>query len=596
MRTKSLALRSAALAAGVLTLIASALPGTPPAAAASSAAVVPRHPDGAAPADLILTHGVFYTLDAAQRIAESLAISRGKIVYVGDAAGALELRGPRTRMMDLRGRTVLPGLADAHVHPALGEFLNHRLCNVRAFTVEDGLAKLRHCAAAAPPGDWVVGYGWYDLDNVDFDKVTRAQIDPLDPDRKLAVISKDLHTVWVNSKTLREFGIGRDTKSPPGGEIGRDPAGGEPTGILFDAAGLAVWRKIQHESPYAQPTAELLRSAMAHLNSFGITSVLDAFADEDAVSAYHQLDTAGKLTMRVSMAAPVLPSNYRTEVPRIAAHRTQWQSPRVRLDFIKAFGDGNAEVGLASLLNHDGPPETATPGYYTAVEMQELVALLEQNHLSIFVHVIGDGAARQVLDAVAAARKLSPSTELRHTLTHLCWVADADLPRFEELGVIANIQEGWLAPAAFGGPPGYDYARSTAAGPIGPWLGGRLLPYRALRDAGARLAAGSDWFYTEENPWITMEAGATSKDPGGTNQQAMLPNDALDLLTLLRARTGGAAYQMFREGETGSIEAGKRADLIVIDQDPWRIPREKLHQTRVVMTFLEGALVYRRED
>jgi hypothetical protein len=551
---------------------------------------------GAAPrADLILTNAVVYTLDPAERIAQTVAVAGGKIVYAGSAEGSRVWRGHKTRVLDLKGKTVLPGLADAHIHAALGEFLNFRLCNVRGLTVEEGFAKVRHCATVAPPGDWVVGYGWYDLDNPAYDKVTRAQLDELVPGRKLAVISKDLHTLWANSKTLKEFAIEHDTPSPAGGEIVRDPTTGEATGELIDAASFAVWHKIQNDSSYSVPATELLREAMAHLNSLGITSILDAFADEDASAAYHQLDAQGKLTMRVSLASPVLPGNYREQIAHIAANRANWQSPRVRLDFVKVFGDGNDEVGLSSILNHDGPPETATPGYYTAAQMQELVQRAEAADLSIFVHAIGDGAARQVLDAVAAARKASPATERRHTITHLCWVADADLPRFKTLGVMANIQEGWLAPAAFGGPPGYDYARSTASGPIGPWLAGRLMPYRALRDAGARLAAGSDWFYTEENPWITMEAGITSKDPGGSNTVAMLPNDTLDLLTLLRAHTTEAAYQMYRENETGSIEAGKKADLIVVDRDPLRIPAAQLHATKVLMTFLDGTMVYRQQ-
>jgi predicted amidohydrolase YtcJ len=575
MRSKDSALRIAAMVAG--------------ASICTLANAAPR-------ADLILTNGLIYTLDPAQTIAQSVAVSRGAIVYVGSDAGASVLRGTKTRLIDLHGKAVLPGLADAHVHPALGEFLNNRLCNVRGLTLEEGFTAIRHCASVAPPGDWVVGYGWYDLDNPEYDKVTRAQLDALVPARKLAIISKDLHTVWVNSKTLQEFGIGRDTKSPAGGEIVRDPATGEATGELIDAANFDVWQKIQHESTYAAPAAELLKSAMSRLNSLGVTSILDAFADEDTASAYHRLDTRGNLTMRVSLASPVLPGNYRSQVAYIAAHRADWQSPRVRLDFVKAFGDGNEEVGLSSILNHDGPPESATAGYYTAAQMDELVALVEEANLSIFVHVIGDGAARQVLDAIAAARTRSPTTERRHTLTHLCWVADADLPRFKQMNVIANIQEGWLAPAAFGGPPGYDYARSTAAGPIGPWLAGRLMPYRALRDAGARLAAGSDWFYTEVNPWITMEAGLTSKDPGGSNTQAMLPNYTLDLLTLLRAHTTNAAYQMYRENEMGAIEVGKRADLIVLDQNPMQIAADKLHETKVLMTFLDGTMIYRRLD
>ena len=173
--------------------------------------------------------------------------------------------------------------------------------------------------------------------------------------------------------------------------------------------------------------------------------------------------------------------------------------------------------------------------------------------------------------------------------------SDADLPRFKSLGVIANIQEGWLAPSAFGGPPGYDYARSTASGPLGPWLAGRLMPYGPLQAAGARLAAGSDWFYTDENPWITMEAGITSRDPGGANRVAMLPNHALDLRSVLRAHTVDAAFQMFRENEIGSLEPGKQADLIVLDRDPFRIDVEDLHKVRVLQTFVAGDVVYQAQ-
>ena len=496
------------------------------------------------PADLILTNAVVRTQSRSQPVAQAVAVTAGAIVYVGSSEGARPWRGPRTQVIDLHGQAVLPGLADTHVHPALGEFLNHRLCDVHAYSVEEGFARLRQCAETAPAGDWVVGYGWYDLDNPAFDAITRAQLDALVPDRKLAVISKDIHTLWVNSRTLREFDIGRDTPSPPGGEIVRDAATGEPTGMLIDAANHAVTDRVQHDSPYAQTTAEICRAAMAHLNGLGITSILDAFVDDDAAETYRKLDLAGQLTMRVSLAVPVLPSNYRTEIRRIAANRAGWRTPHVRVDFIKVIADGNPEVGLSSLLNHDGPPETATPGYYTPAQMTELVALAEQAGLSVFVHAIGDGATREVLDAVATARRKAPLTKRRHTLTHLVWVAETDLPRFRRLGVIANIQEGWLAPAAFGGPPGYDYARSTAAGPIGPWLAGRLMPYRPLKEAGAHLAAGSDWFYTDENPWRAMEAGVTSKDPGRVSGPPMIPNHALDLPTLIRARTIDAAYQL----------------------------------------------------
>lgn len=545
-------------------------------------------------ADLILTNGIVHTAVDGQPAAEALAVREGAIVFVGSADAARAWRGPKTQVIDLAGKTVLPGLADTHVHPALGEFLHHRLCDARGLTLEEGFAKVRHCARVAPPGDWVVGYGWYDLDNPAYDKVTRADLDSLVGDRKLVVVSRDVHTLWANSRTLAAFGIGKDTPSPPGGEIVRDAATGEPTGMLIDAANQAIYQAVQHDSPYAASTAEITVEAMAHLNSLGITSIVDALADDDAAATYAALDRAGKLTMRVSAAMPVRPSNYRTEIARIAAVRAKYLAPHVRLDFIKVFADGNPEVGLSSFLNHDGPPETATPGYYANAQMTELVALAEHAGFSVYVHAIGDGAARQVLDAVAAARRAAPATALRHTLTHLCWVADSDLPRFKTLGVLANIQEGWLAPAAYGGPPGYDYARSTAAGPIGPWLAGRVTPYRSLAEAGARLAAGSDWFYTDENPWHDIEAGATSKDPGGTNPLPMIRNHALGVPALLRARSSDAAYQMYLENEVGTLEVGKRADLVVVAADPLHVPVERVHATRVEMTVFDGRIVFRR--
>lgn len=544
------------------------------------------------PADLVVIDAVVHTLEPARPTAEAFAVRAGRIVAVGSASDALRLRGARTRVVDLHGRTVLPGLADAHVHPAMGEFLRNRLCSVRAFSVPEGFDRLRRCIATAPAGDWVVGFGWYDIDNPAFDRVTRAQLDALVADRKLAVLSWDLHTIWVNSRVLDAYGVTAATADPPGGRIARDERG-EPTGELIDTASEAVYGDIAHRSAYARPTGELLRAAMAHLNSLGITSIVDAYADDDTAAAYHRLDLRGELTMRVDMAAPVTPQDYRERIAQVAAQRGAWLSPRVRLDYIKVFADGNLEVGLASMLNRAGPGTAATAGYYTQAQMNELVGLSEAAGLSVFVHAIGDGAARQALDAIAQQRRATDGQAFRHTLTHLCWIDPQDMPRLRALGVIANIQEGWLAPSAFGGPPGFDYARNMASGPVGPWVAGRMQPYRSIRDAGARLAAGSDWYYTEENPWTTIEAGMTSRDPGGASREAMLPQETLSLDDLLRAHTSGAAYQSFSEGEVGTLAPGKRADFIVVDRDPLETAVDQLHQVRVLETFIDGVSVYR---
>lgn len=545
-------------------------------------------------ADLILTNGHVLTMDPSQPAAEAVAIRDGRIVFVGSGKEATALRGTSTRTIDLAGRTLLPGLADAHVHPKEGEFLRRRLCDVRGFTVEEGLRKMKHCAGIAPPGDWVVGYGWYDLDNIGYDKLTRSELESLVPDRKMAVISRDHHTVWVNPRALASIGIQDDTSAPPGGEIIRDPVTRQPTGMLIDAAAAPVVEQIVHHSGYSAPIPDLLQSALQHLNSFGITSIVDAMADESVLRGYLELDRSGKLNTHVTVAMGVTPSNYRTEIPRIAQRRKSMQSGNVTVGFVKVFGDGNPEVGLASMLSRDGRTDSKSPGYYSDEQMHELLELAERQELPVFVHVIGDGAARQALDAIAAARQAHPQSRLRHTLTHLCWVDTADLPRFRQLGVIANLQEGWLAPSAYGGPPGYDYARSTAAGPIGPWLGGRVTPYRDIVDAGARIASGSDWFYTDENPWNDLEAGTTSMDPGGPNRQPMLPNYTVDVARLLAARTTGSAYQVGREADLGMIRTGYRADLVVVDRDPLTVAPQTLHDMRVDMTLFAGRVIFSR--
>jgi predicted amidohydrolase YtcJ len=541
----------------------------------------------AEPADLIFRSGLVYTLNDRQPTAQAVAVAHGKIVFVGGHGQSVAYEGLKTRVVDLHGNVLLPGIIDSHIHPALGEYFNRRLCNVQSFTLEEGYEKLAHCAKIAPKGDWVVAFGWYFTDNPQLSDVTLKRLDAIVPDRRLAVIARDFHTVWVNSRTLSDFSITRDTPDPAGGSYARDPATHQPTGVLRDAAALGLINGVEHDSPYAVPTLELYRTVLPYLNSLGMTSMLDALADDDAEAAYRKLEAEGALTMRVSLAFRASAENYRTEIARIGAKRAKNDS-YIRVDYVKIFADGNAEDKLANLLTADGKSGPATHGYFTQAQMNEVVRLAEQNGLSIYVHSIGDGAARQVLDAVAAARKDSPCFQCRHTLTHLQWIWPTDIPRLKQLHVIANVQEGWLAPRSIGGPAGYDYVKDTAAGPLGPTLAKRMYPFRQLGEAGARLSAGSDWFFTDENPWNDIEAGATSRDPGVADSVAMLPDHTIDVKTLLKARTIDAAYQMFDEKEIGSIEVGKDADLVVVNQNILDIPVDQIHRTKVLMTFFAG--------
>ena len=542
---------------------------------------------GGTTADLILTDGAVYTADPARPWARAVAVANGKIVYVGSTEGTQAFAGPQTRVIDLKQKTLLPGIIDSHIHPSQGEFYIRRACNVRSLTVQELYAKIALCAQTAPAGDWVVAYGWTGSSDPAEGPVLRARLDAIVPDRKLLLIAGDSHTAWVNSTLLRDFKLTRDTPDPAGGSFEREARTHEPTGVLHDAAAWPIINVAQAGSKYGGSAQQLFAKALPYLNSLGITSILDALATDELEAGYHALDAQGQLTMHVSLAFMVTAANYRTEIPRIAAKRAH-QTAHTRIDFIKVFADGNIEDNLADMLPVKGQPHIATHGYYTQAQMNDVVQLAEQYHLSVFVHSIGDGAAREVLDAVAEARRHGPCPACRHTITHLCWVSPSDLARFKTLHVLANIQEGWLAPRAFGGPPGYDYVKEMAAGPLGAQLALPLFPYRQLQRAGAQLATGSDWFFTDENPWHDLESGATSRDPGAADEPPMLPDQTIDVDTLLRASTIGAAYQMYSEHQTGSIEVGKQADLVVLDQNILKVPVGDIHQTRVLMTFFEG--------
>jgi hypothetical protein len=431
-------------------------------------------------------------------------------------------------------------------------------------------------------------------DNPHLDRVSLTKLDDIVPDRNLAVIARDHHTFWVNSKTLRTLGITRDTPDPAGGSIDHNPKTGEPNGVLHDAANRPLTAMIHRESSYAADTASLYGTAIPYLNSLGVTALLDALVDDDAEAAYHALDARGELSMNVSLAFVVTADNFRTEIPRIAAKRAQ-QSTHTRIDYVKVFGDGNLEDGLAFMLGTDGKPEPATRGYFTQAQMDELVTLAEQHGLSVFVHVIGDAAARQALDAIAKARQRGgPCATCRHTLTHLQWVHPDDQPRFGQLNVTANIQEAWIAPRAFGGAPGYDYARWLGSTAAGARLAQAMFPYRSLHAAGARLAAGSDWFFTDENPWHAIAIGATSKDLDLRDGAPMLPAQTIDVSTLLAAHTGGGAYQM-QQADRGRIAVGQAADFVVVDRDVATVSPQQVAATRVLSTWVEGRKVWPRD-
>lgn len=519
----------------------------------------------AQPAELVLRGGDVYCLDERRSWARALAVRQGKIVYVGDESGVTGWLGPATRVVDLQGKMVLPGFCDAHVHPLLAG-LEAARCQLNDLaTVEAVKDKLKVYAAEHPDLPWIVGSGW-SLTLFPEANPRRQDLDAVVDDRPVALESADGHSMWLNSKALQLCGIDAATPDPPGGRIEREP-GGHPSGTLREKA-LAL---VQCHLP---PTTKEQRKAallwgLQHLNRLGITSFHEANAGPEDLSVYSELEQQGLLTARVVAAQTLAP------VERLKQLRSQYQGSRLRPTAVKIFLDGVVEARTAALLQpyvgHSTRGELLLAPEELRLRVRELVGAGFQIH----VHAIGDRAVRQALDSFEA----SPSADLRHTIAHLQLIDPADLARFAQLGVVANVQPYWAQPD--------EYVTAFANPLLGPERARRQYPLASLLKSGAVLAGGSDWSVSTANPLQAIEVALTRRAPG-SRQPSWLPEERLQLDEALAAYTRNGAFLSHLERETGSIEVGKWADLVVLERNVFRLAPEQIHEVRVLQTYLEG--------
>ncbi|MEW6321588.1 MAG: amidohydrolase [Acidobacteriota bacterium] len=541
------------------------------------------------PPDLILTGGAVYTMDASRAWVEAFAVRAGRIVATGTAAEIAALAGPATRVEDLGGRFVMPAFHDAHVHP-LSAGVELGQCNLNDIEQASAiLAAVKACAEAQPDRPWIVGGGWA-LPAFPPGQPDRAMLDAVTGGRPAALGSADGHTTWVNSAALAAAGITRDTPDPAAGRIERD-ARGEPTGVLREAAAALVDAVVPPVTA-AEREAGLIR-AMGVLNGFGIVSVQDASARDDAVEAYRAVARQGRLTVRARLSLYVDPAQDASQVDRLVQVRAATTEPGVTAGAAKIFVDGVIEAGTAAVLDPylplpsagTGAPPRGLPNF-TDARLQALVTRLDREGFQIHMHAIGDAAIRQGLDAVAAARQANGPRDRRPHMAHIQLFAPSDIPRFRELGVIANMQPLWAYADS--------YIRELTEPRLGPARSRWLYPFASLERAGAMLAGGSDWSVTTANPLHAIQVAVTRKALGAPPEApAWLPDERLSLPAALAAYTAGGAYVNFEDEVSGSLEVGKYADLIVLDQNLFAIPVERIHQARVLWTLKEGREVFR---
>ena len=544
----------------------------------------------AEPADTVYRHGRIYTVDDKQPWAEALAIRHGRFTVVGRDADVAAAIGPHTQVIDLAERMVMPGIHDMHMHPIEGGFQHLVECTFPFVTpLADIVANIRDCAAHKANGEWLRGGQWAAETLKSKNPPTRAMLDTAAPDNPVFLIDSTYHNAWLNSRALKALGIDANTDDPKGGVIVRDANSGAATGVLFDnAAYFAMKRLPKRRDAEYQAAAQW---AVATVNALGVTAIKDALADGYAVRAYAALDRAAKLNMRVATSRPWRATWTESDADE-ARNRAHWrddQTPRVRSAFAKIFVDGIPPTRTAVMLEPYLPDAKHGAGFKGELQHSQNdpdAALIELDKLGLTVkmHATGDGAARAALNAIAAARKANGTTGLRHEIAHAELIAHADMPRFKQLDAVAE-----LSPILWYPSPLLEMMAQV----IGRERAERFWPIKSMLDAGVNMIYGSDWpsVVPTASPWPGIEAMVTRKDPYGKAAAALAPEQAIGLADALRIFTLNGAQAMRMEQDSGSIEVGKFADMIVLDRDLFEIAPEQISDTQVVETVFEGRVV-----
>jgi hypothetical protein len=532
-------------------------------------------------ADLVLTGGTVFTADAALTVAEAVAVRDGRIAWVGSSSEARTHVGPGTRVAELEGRTVLPGFQDAHCHPAEGgvESLRCALndCNSR----EACLDEIARYAADNPGLDWVVGSGW-SIDSFEHGTPSRADLDAILPDRPAFFDNRDGHGAWVNSRALERAGVRRETPDPSGGRIERD-ADGEPQGTLHEEA-MGLVRDLLSPTTQEEWETGILR-AQAAFHALGITAWQDARIDGPVtMAAYRAVAERGRLTMRVEGNLPWDRLRGEDQVEELVAMRAEGSLGRLRIRGAKIFADGVLENFTGALLEPYVDTDNDGISMLEREELKRAVVVLDAHGFQVHLHTIGDRAVRDALDAIEAAEQANGKRDGRHHLAHLQLVHPDDLPRFAELGVVANVSPYWACRSG--------YVDELTEPFIGPERSARMYPFGSLLRAGARLAFGSDWTVSTADPLQQLEVAVTRISPETRGLEPLLPDEAIELPTALATFTAGSAYVNFLEDVTGTIEPAKLADLVVLDRDVLDPGAGPIGDARALLTLAEGEAVH----
>ncbi len=510
----------------------------------------------------------------------AIAVIDDKILAVGDDVTIRRYVGQATRVIDVGGRRIIPGITDSHTHMVSGGFQMGRLALRQVRNKSEFIQAIAAAAKAKQPGEWVLGGRWSVESWTDPTPPHRSWIDPVTGKVPVLLSRMDGHSALANSVALRLAGIdAKGPKDPQGGEIERDPATGEPTGILKESAAGLVSALIPE--PSTAERYEALRKAMAHANSLGVTSVHDMCEPGD-LDAFRLADSDGAMTVRVTAYLSV--DDWLAFLENVATYTHQ--SDMFRLAGFKGYMDGSLGSRNAYMKEPylDSTSDTPYPrGQLHAMadppaEFRRVVALADARGLQLAIHAIGDQANHLALDAYEAASKANGRRDAHHRVEHAQHLLPSDIARFAKLGVVPSMQPFHKA----------DDGRYADKALDGARLNGSYA-FRQLLDAGANLCFGSDWPVVSINPFVGIASAVNATTLDG---KVWLPSHSISLEEALEAYTLSPARAIQREDRLGTIAPGKFADLVVLKDDPFSLPPTRLGDVRIAMTIVAGKIVF----
>lgn len=546
-------------------------------------------------ADLVLTNGRIYTVDAVEPWVEAIAIADGRILARGSATAMSKLAGAATSIVDLNGRLAMPGIVDVHNHVVMGGQAElFELALPRDARLDAIIALVREAAEKAEPGQWILGAAWgadaiAELDN----SAALAALDAASLGHPVCLRDETAHNRWVNSEAMRLSGITETTPDPDMGSFGRDAATGKLTGMMIEAASGIVERMASTHFTEDMGIAAAAQ-AIKTLNSYGVTGFLEAASMQSVMAAVHGLDERNALSAWAVMAMPAVEPNFLFGLAgdELFALRENYRGTHVKPDFVKIFLDG--VPGARTAAFHEAYLEDPIHGCCfrgkTMVTYPDLVRWLgkcEAQGLAVKIHCAGDAAVSQALDAIDVVRSFNGPTDLIHHIAHASYIHPDDYKRFAELGVAADLSPMIWYPTTF-----LEGHRAV----MGTERAEKFWPNADLIKAGALLAGGSDWpVIPNPDPWNGIEGLVTRENPSGAFPgQALWKEQAVDVATAVAIFTVNSAKAIGIEALTGSLTPGKSADIIVLDQNIFEVPANRISRTQVLTTYFEGRAVFER--